>query len=118
MNERLYRYLQLEHAARIAFHLVASGNGSKPLLKLLEANFIKHRKALHLDKKLLIFVSETYRISGGSPTLFAALEDPNIEVPGIDAKIPRMDKLTDGGKHGSTAQLPYDDHKGQMKKLH
>ena len=114
----MYRYLQLEHAARVAFHLVASGNGSKTLLKLLEANFIKHRKALHMDKKLLMFVSQTYTISGGSPTLFAALEDPNIEVPGIDANIPRMDKLTDGGKHGSTTQLLNDEHKSGMKKLH
>jgi hypothetical protein len=114
----LYRYLQLEHAARVAFHLVASGNGSKTLLKLLEANFIKHRKALHMDKKLLLFVSQTYSIAGGSPTLFAALEDPNIEVPGIDAKIPKMDRLTDGGKHRSTAQIMSDEQKSHFKKLH
>jgi hypothetical protein len=71
-----------------------------------------------LDKKLIAFVSETYKIAGASPTLFAALEDPNIEVPGIDAKIPKMHKLIDGGRHGSTAQLGNEEHMSQMKRLH
>ncbi len=94
-----------------------SGNGSKTLLKLLEANFIKHRKALHLDKKLLDFVTQTYTVAGASPTLFAALEDPNIEVPGIDAKIPKMNKL-EAGRHAPTGHMLEEDNKSTIKKLH
>lgn len=86
-------------------------------MKLLEANFIKHRKALHLDKKLLSFVAQTYTVTGASPTLFAALEDPNIEVPGIDAKIPRMDRL-EGGRHAPGAHMLEENNKNNIEKLH
>jgi hypothetical protein len=114
----LYRYLQLEHSARLAFHLVLSGNAPRTLLKLLEANFIKHRKALHLDKKLLDFVYQTYSVAGASPTLFAALEDPNIEVPGIDPVIPKMVKLGDSGRHANTTHMLNGEHNNTVKKLH
>jgi len=96
MNERLYRYLELKDAAEVAFHLVKMRKGSKALLKQLEIYFIKHRKGVSLDKQIVNLVASTYSICGCSPTLIAALEDPTIEVPDIDPKIPKMDKVPFG----------------------
>ena len=110
MNERLYRYLELGQAVSLAYHLAIGARGSKNLMKQLEVVFIKHRKALSLDNKLSKMVRNAYSITGGSPTLFAALDDPNIEVPGVDAKIPRMDKVP-GGDAKRAAQVTHDEHK-------
>ncbi len=73
---------------------------------------------MHLDKKLLNFVSATYSVIGGSPTLFAALEDPNIEVPGIDANIPKMNKLGGDSRHVTANHLLNEENKRDIKKLH
>ncbi len=38
-------------------------------------------------------VNLTYKVNGlGTDLLFKALEDPTIQVPGVDAKIPMMEK--------------------------
>lgn len=97
VNERLYRYLTLHEAASVAYHLTISGRASKTLLNQLEVVFIKHRKALSLDSKSKRLVQGAYSICGASQTLVAALEDPNIEVPSIDAKkTPKMDRVPGG----------------------
>ena len=63
------------------------------LLKALEVNFIKHRKTLGIRQDLSKLVEFTYRLNGeGSDLLFKALEDPTIQVPGVDNKIPLMNK--------------------------
>jgi hypothetical protein len=95
--------------------LVISGHGNRTLLQHLEVYFIKHRRALHLDKKLLNWVTHAYSICGASPTLFAALEDPNIEVPGIDGNIPKMERL--GPKKSHPEILPVIENK-KLKSLH
>ncbi len=95
INERLHRYLELKDATQVAFHLVKMRRGGK-LLKQFEAYFIKHRKAISLDIEMKNLVHTTFSICGGSPTIFAALEDPNIEVPGIDPNIPKMNRVPGG----------------------
>lgn len=95
-NERLHRYLSVKEASEVAFHLVSMRKGSKALIQQLEVYFIKHRKAVHMDKNIMKMVSGAFSVCGCSPTLIAALEDPNIEVPEIDPKIPKMDKVPYG----------------------
>jgi hypothetical protein len=73
-------------------------------MKQLEIHFIKHRKSLSLDQKSKNLVQQAYSIVGGSETLYAALKDPNIEVPSIDSKIPKMDKVEGGDPKRSRIQ--------------
>jgi hypothetical protein len=115
-NEKLHRYLELEHAAELAYHLVRMMKGSKPLLKTLEVYFIKHRKAVSMNKKIHNWVSYTYSICGCSPTLIAALEDPSIEVPEVDPKMPKMDKVPYGDSKRSA--LPHDNEKEHKRIAH
>jgi len=93
VTERLYRYLTLEQQASVAFSLSISGKKWTTLLKALEVNFIKHRRALSHNESLSELISLAYKINGlGTDLLFKAIEDPSIQVPGVDAKIPLMDK--------------------------
>jgi hypothetical protein len=85
--------------------------GTKPLLKQLEIYFIKHRKAVCLDANIQRYVKSTYSICGASPTLIAALEDPNIEVPGIDPKIPKMDRVQNGDPRRPAIPHSNNEHK-------
>ena len=80
----------------MAYYLAISGRANKPLMLQLEMHFIKHRKAISLDSKIKRLVEGAFNIVGGSQTLYAALEDPNIEVPAVDAKIPTMDRVVGG----------------------
>jgi hypothetical protein len=83
----------LEQQVTLAFSLSISGNKWTTLLKALEVNFIKHRRALSYKEKLNELVRFTYKLNGfGTDLLFKALEDPTIQVPGVDSKIPLMDK--------------------------
>lgn len=93
-NEKIYKYLSLEQSVNLAFELNKSEKGSSSLLKVLEINIIKHRKALHLNRSLLIKAVNAYSFKNrlGSEILKAALEDPEIEVPGVDIEIPKMIK--------------------------
>lgn len=96
----------------MAFSLTISGNVWTTLLKALAINFIKHRKALAHNgelKNLLFFTYKTNNL--GSDILFKALEDPNIEVPGVDAKIPLMDK------NKNTSEIEYHQTKQIDSKL-
>jgi hypothetical protein len=93
INERLYRYLTLEDSVNIAYFLTISGKASKNLMKLLEVNFIKHRKAICMEPRYKDLVVAAYAINGyGSNLLFEAMKDPTIQVPGVDNKIPLMTK--------------------------
>ncbi len=72
-----------------------SGRIDEKLFKLLEINFIKHRKSLCLNEKLRDEVTLGYLLSGkGSELLYDCMLDPEIEVPSIevDDKRPRMTK--------------------------
>lgn len=70
-----------------------SGHKWTTLLKALEVNFIKHRRALSHNQMLNNLVDLTYKLNGlGTDLLFKALEDPTIQVPGVDAKFPMMEK--------------------------
>lgn len=93
-NEKIYKYLSLEQSVNLAFELNKSEKGSSSLLKVLEINIIKHRKALHLNRSLLKKAVNAYSFKNrlGSEILKAALEDPEIEVPGVDIEIPKMIK--------------------------
>ena len=78
---------------KLAHALAFADKGSDSLFKLFEVNFIKHRKLLALKPKLKLSVQTTYYLKlRGSSLLFEALENPNIEISGIDPKIPLMDK--------------------------
>jgi len=93
VTERLYRYLTLEQQVNVALCLSFSGHKWTTLLKALEVNFIKHRRALSHNTTLNSVVSATYKVNGlGTDLLFKALEDPTIQVPGVDANIPLMEK--------------------------
>lgn len=89
IGEKLYKYLSVEQTVNLAYELNKSERGSEALLKALEIEIIKHRAAIHLDKRLLKKAKETY-LEKGSDIMKAALADPNIEVPGVDIKIPEM----------------------------
>jgi hypothetical protein len=78
------------------------------LLNNLEIYFIKHRKAVSLNKDIKNMVGAAYSICGMSPTLAAALEDPNIEVPEIDPKIPKMNKVP--YNDSKRAAISHEDH--------
>jgi hypothetical protein len=78
-------------------------------MKQLEIHFIKHRKALSMDQTSKNFVQNAYSIVGCSETLIAALNDPNIEVPSIDSKIPKMDKVEGGDS--KRARIRSNEHK-------
>lgn len=81
VNDKLYRYLSLEQAANLAYQLNASDRASVFLLKLLEVEFVKNRKALSMQKKLLNLVKQTYVDTGkASSVLIEALKDPSIEI--------------------------------------
>ena len=71
------------------------GRINETLFKLLEVNFIKHRKALSLNKEIKNNVMLAYTLSNkGSKLLYDCIENPNIEIPSIDSKNnPKMDKL-------------------------
>jgi hypothetical protein len=85
--------LKLELAALLAAALTEAGRGSKDLFKSLEVLFIKHRRALSMQPSLKGLVEFAYSGNGlGSEILFAALKDPTISVPGVDSKLPKMDK--------------------------
>jgi hypothetical protein len=82
--------------------LVAADKGSDTLFKLFEVNFIKHRRYLCLKPKLKTSVLSTYYIKlRGSHLLYEALENPNIEIPVIDPKIPLMDRGLHQGQVGN-----------------
>ncbi len=98
----------------MAFHLVTMRKGSKTLLKTLEHYFIKHRKAVSMNKRIKNRVEVTYSICGGSETLFAALEDPNIELPEIDPKIPKMTKVPYGDSKRSGLSIGHSDEHKQI----
>lgn len=92
-NEKLYRYLSLEQCVNMALELNKAEKGSELLLKGIEINIIKHRKALHLNKSLLKKAIKAYeKPKIGSDILKAALKDAEIEVPGIDYEIISMNK--------------------------
>lgn len=81
VNDKLYRYLSLEQAANLAFELNSAERASVLLLKLLEVDFIKNRKALSMQKKLYNLVKQTYVDTGkASEVLKEALKDPSIEI--------------------------------------
>lgn len=83
VNEKLYRYLSVEQGARLVHQLNKSERASVVFMKLMELEFVKHRKALHIKKKLLSLVKEAYSNNiqyQGSELLMAALEDANIEI--------------------------------------
>ena len=89
-----------------------SGRASKALISQLEITFIKHRKALALDSKSKRLVEAAYSICGASETLVAALDDPNIEVPSVDAKMPKMDRVPGGDSKRAPLLSNHDgDHK-------
>ena len=78
--------------------LAVADKGSDTLFRLFEVNFIKHRRYLALKPKLKGSVEGTYYIKmRGSKLLFDALENPGLEIPAIDPRIPTMDK--DHGPH-------------------
>ncbi len=61
---------------------------------------------------LLNMVRQTYIANGlGSDTLFAALDDPNIEVPDIDGKYPKMTRLEEGKQ---IEQLEHNHHSNRL----
>jgi len=62
-----------------------------------------------MDKKTKAFVESAYSICGASDTLRAALEDPNIEVPSVDSKIPVMNKVP-GGDPKRSPLVEHHDH--------
>lgn len=92
----MYRYLSLEESANVAYFLAITGRGGKQLMKQLELFFIKHRKAISMDDSIKRKIQCAYDIVGCSDTLVASLEDPNIEVPSVDTKIPKMDRVEGG----------------------
>jgi hypothetical protein len=94
VNERLYRYLTLDQAVKLAYALTMNQKGSKILLGLLEKVFIKHRKALSMKKGFPQMIEVAYRLNGlGSDILFQSLKNPNIELIGMESKRPKMDKI-------------------------
>lgn len=85
VSEKLYKYLSLEQAANLALELKTHEKGSAILLKLLELEFVKHRKAISMRKDILKLVKAAYVETGSaSEVLIAALNDPNIEVTKIE----------------------------------
>ena len=93
IKERLYRYLTIEQMVQLSQSLATADKGSDTLFRLFEVNFIKHRRYLSLKPKLKTSVLATYYFRlRGSHILYEALENPNIEVPAIDPKIPLMNR--------------------------
>ena len=89
----MYRYLTLEQQVSVAYSLSMAGHKWTPLLKALEVNFIKFRKAIALNPEMGQLITFAYKYNEiGSDLLFKALEDPTIQVEAVDTKIPRMDK--------------------------
>lgn len=85
--------MTLEQQVNVALCLSVSGHKWTTLLKALEVNFIKHRRALSNNMALNSIVNLTYKLNGlGTDLLFKALEDPTIQVPGVDSKFPLMEK--------------------------
>lgn len=85
--------MTLEQQVNVALCLTISGHKWTTLLKALEVNFIKHRRALSNNLALNSTVELTYKLNGlGTDLLFKALEDPMIQVPGVDGKFPMMEK--------------------------
>ena len=81
INEKLFKYLSLEQCINLAHELKPKNRGSLFLMKLLENEFIKHRKAIHSKKIFIKLLKETYLNKAEvSEVLLAALEDPNIEI--------------------------------------
>lgn len=89
VGEKLYRYLSVEQVVDLAVCLRINERASSVLLKILEVEIIKHRRALHfpqrkalLTKAKACFVEGTTEGVGKSENdvLIAALNDPNIEV--------------------------------------
>ncbi len=104
----------MKEAASVAYHLAIGGRANKALMMQLEMHFIKHRKAISLDKKIKRLVEGAFSIVGGSQTLFAALEDPNIEVAAVDAKIPKMDRVVGGDP--KRARISHEAHESHENK--
>ena len=75
--------------------MALSGRVNETLFKLLEVNFIKHRKAVAIDESLKKNILVAYVLTNrGSKMLYDCLKDPNIEIPSIDNTTrPKMDKL-------------------------
>lgn len=106
VGDKLYRYLSVEQTAKLAFELIKAEKGSSALHKAIEVTLIKHRRAIHGKKQLLKIVKEAYK-ERGSEIMKAALNDPNIEVPGVDSEIPTMD-----------LKLPHEKQLNERKLLH
>jgi hypothetical protein len=74
----------------MAIALSTAKKGSVQLFRLLEATFIKQRKAISLLKSS-DRIANAYLINGfASEILLAAMSDPSIKVPALDKEIPRM----------------------------
>jgi hypothetical protein len=106
IGEKLYKYLSVEQTAKLALELFKAERGSTALHKAIEVTLIKHRRAIHGKKQLLKIVKEAYD-GRGSEIMKAALNDPNIEVPGVDSEIPSMD-----------LKLPHEKQLNEKRLLH
>lgn len=89
VGEKLFKYLSIEQCVKISNLLIKAEKGSSNLIKALEVNIIKHRRAVYEQKELLKIAKNAFN-NIGSDILKASLEDPSIDVPGIDANIPEM----------------------------
>ena len=104
VENKMYRYLSIEQNVKLAELLIQADRGSNSLIKALEVSIIKHRRAVFAQKKLLKIAKNAFK-DRGSEILKAALEDPNIEVPGIDVSIPERNKLHDHEKQINEKRL-------------
>lgn len=95
VKERLYRHLSLEQSAQLLMQMSLTTRINDTLFKLLEINYIKHRKQICINDSLKRTILAAYKFTGkGSQLLYDSLEDPSIQIPSIDAnkKNPKMTK--------------------------
>ena len=104
IGDKLYRYLSVEQSVNLADFLITAERGSNSLIKALEVTIIKHRRAVFSQKKLLKIAKKAFE-KKGSDIIKAALEDPNIEVPGIDVDSLLMSLRPDHEKQSNERKL-------------
>ena len=84
VDEGQHRYLKLDELASVLKGLSYVGRGSDELLEIIEKTFIKHRKAL--TPEIIDDAREGFqRINKGSEILFRVLENPEVELPALEA---------------------------------
>ncbi len=84
VDEGLHRYFTLEEISEVLCFLGHVGRGSDELIEIVEKTMIKHRKSLTptiIENARLGFS----RVNKGSEILFKVLEDPNVQLPALEA---------------------------------